>query len=413
MKLGGRQRLLAGLALGWVAATTAAAAELGGRSFRLGGFGTLGAVYHEDEGLRYRRSVSQPAEAEAGELDFSTDSRLGLQLNASWNPQLEAVVQAVSKLTEHGDWQPQLTRGFLRYRPSESLMLRAGRLGYELFPRADSIDIGYSYTSIRPPVEVFGQIPADYSDGLDLTYTRPVGPGLVNLKLYGGQTSGAFVGTDGAVRDLSDSKIWGSSLDYLLGAWQGRIGGGIYMVDEPTRVPALTQGLRQTGQPQAQALAEEFDGAGRRIGFLVAGLSYDEGPLQARLFLGRLLPDSLTGPSLNIGSLIASYSLGALTPYLGVSGSHSYTEIQPTGLPDSNPQFVALNQASVRAQSSFRNDQTTLTGGLRYDFARNLALKFQIDHLWLRGSNLVVDDHQPPLDDPEMTVFGLALDFIF
>ncbi|MDP3858595.1 MAG: hypothetical protein Q8Q73_12625 [Stagnimonas sp.] len=413
MKLGGRQRLLAGFALGWVAATTAAANELDGRSFHLGGFGTLGAVYHEDEGLRYRRSVSQPAEAEAGELDFSTDSRLGLQLNASWNPQLEAVVQAVSKLTEHGDWQPQLTRGFLRYRPNESLMLRAGRLGYELFPRADSIDIGYSYPNIRPPVEVFGQIPADYSDGLDLTYTRPVGPGLINLKLYGGQTSGAFVGTDGAVRDLSDSKIWGTSLDYLQGAWQGRIGGGIYMVNEPTRVPALSQGLRQTGDPQAQALADEFDGAGRRIGFLVAGLSYDEGPLQARLFLGRLQPDSLTGPSLNIGSLIASYNLGVLTPYLGVAASHSYSEIQPTGLPDSNPQYVALNQASVRAQSSFRNDQTSLTGGLRYDFARNLALKFQIDHLWLRGSNLVVDDNQPPLDDPEMTVFGLALDFIF
>src|SRR5689334_9721778 len=91
--------VLAGAAIALACATCgdALAADAGERRLTLGGFGTIGALYHDDEGLEYRRSLAQPSGAEAGEVDFTTDAVAGLQLNAAWSRQLEAVMQAVTR----------------------------------------------------------------------------------------------------------------------------------------------------------------------------------------------------------------------------------------------------------------------------------------------------------------------------
>src|SRR3546814_17704596 len=41
--------------------------------------------------------------AEADKLDFATDTIGGLQLNAAWNQQLDAVVQAVTRLNSNNN----------------------------------------------------------------------------------------------------------------------------------------------------------------------------------------------------------------------------------------------------------------------------------------------------------------------
>lgn len=387
--------------------------ELGERRLSFGGFGTLGAVYHEAEGLEYRRAVNQPEGAEAGDVDYRVDTLAGVQVNGAWTPQLEVVAQAVTRYDSDRSWRPRLTRGFLRYQPDEGLMLRGGRLGYELLPRADSRDIGYSYLTLRQPVEVQGLLPRDDLDGADITFTRPLGAGLASVKLYGGRTGGKVVYNDQVV-DLDDSEIWGGHFEYQLPQWTLRLGQGVFMVGHEPEVDPLVAALRQSGSPQAQDLADELAHKNRRSSFTVAAATYDRGPVTARLFLVRVDSPRDPGPRLYLGAITAGYALGAVTPFVSYGVTESFAEPQSTGLPDSSPEMAALNAAARDIQTRQQSEQRTVSLGLRYDFAPRFDLKFQVDRVRLHGSSLVLDRNQPPRhDDALMTVFGIGLDFIF
>ena len=195
----GIARLL--MALSLVASGVAAGAEdIDGRRLTLGGFGTIAADYHGADGLQYRRSLAQSGGVKADNLDLTTDSLAGIQINAGWSHELEAVGQVLSTPTGRHEWRPRLTRGFLRYTPDESVMLRAGRIGYEMYPQADSSVIGYAYLTTRPQPEMFGLIGSDSFDGVDATLTYPLGPGLARAKVFGGRTSSLMMLSDTLAR---------------------------------------------------------------------------------------------------------------------------------------------------------------------------------------------------------------------
>lgn len=411
MRIGRRLRRIMTLAIA-VACLPASAEDLQGKRLTFGGFGTIAGVYHDQEGIEYRRAVNQSRGAEAGEVDFATDSLIGAQLNAAWNPRLEVVAQVISRLNADNSWQPRVSRGFLRYVPNEALMLRTGRLGYELLPRADSRDIGYSYLTIRPPIEVFGLLPKDDFDGADLTLTQPLGNGLGRLKLYGGRTGGTFVFADGSRTELNGSNIWGGHLEYLFGGWVVRAGSGIFKAKDKPAVEPLVAALRQAGTAGAVALADELVEQGRRTTFYVLGAAYEEGPLQVKLFLARADAQSAPGPKVNFATVSAGYGIGSLTPYASFSLIDSYADVRSIGLPDT-PEFAPLNAAAYAIQTVQQPEQHTLSLGLRWDVAPKMDIKFQIDQVWLSRSTLVIQRDVPFKEDVEMTVLGVAFDFVF
>jgi len=410
MKLRWQWHSASALAIG-CAVLSANALEPGERRLVVRGFGTIGAIYHDEDGFEYRRTQSQSRGAEAGKVDFATDSVAGVQFNASWNAEVEAVAQLVTHRNTDNTWWPRLSRGFLRYRPMEELMLRAGRIGYELLPLTDSRDIGYSYLTIRPPVEVLGIIPQEDFDGVDITLSRAFGDRIGRAKLYGGRTSGEHVSAQGTT-DLSGSKIWGGHLEYLQGAWIGRVGHGFFLSAKTPDLDPLVAALRQTGSSQAAALADDFAKQERRIGFSIVGLTYDQARVQARLLLARTFPEHLTGPRTESGFLTLGRSFDAFTPYVAVSAIHSYGHARSTGLPD-DPALRPLNGGAATAQSAAQTEQRSYSLGLRYDLAPKMDLKFQVDRVFLGYPNTVIDNHMPPRDKADMTVFGVAFDFTF
>ena len=390
----------------------AAAADAAIRGVSFGGFGTIGALYHDEEGLEYRRSASQPRGAEGGEIDFATDTIGGVQLNGRWNPEIDAVVQAVTRLTAEDDWQPQLTRAFVRWNPNESVTLRAGRIGWQIYPRADSRDVGYSQLTIRPSVEVFGISPIEHFDGGELGLKHPLGKGLISAKVYGGYTEGDVARSDGSVTTVSDSKLWGAHVEYQRGAWVLRLGSGIFEQGISYPLGGLAAGLQATGVPQAAALGEEFARDGRKSYFYVGGLAYDEGPLQARLFGAHVHPEHIVSPDIAVGQLIAGYRVGVLTPYASYSFVENTSSTPGTGLPDA-PEYAALNAGAAAVLAGGQYNQSSAALGLRWDFLPKLALKFQVDQVWIDDSRLVFDHRTDPGSDTELTVLGIALDFVF
>src|SRR5512147_1063837 len=117
--------LLAGL-------PAANAEDLGARRFTLRGFGTVGVTTQNTDGIEFRRNVGQGQGVAAGDIELYTDSIAGVQFNATLNSRLDVVVQGVSRMRADGDWSTELSQGFVRYSPDESLVLRAGRIGYDI-----------------------------------------------------------------------------------------------------------------------------------------------------------------------------------------------------------------------------------------------------------------------------------------
>src|SRR5690606_22134688 len=129
-----------------------------GDRFVLRGFGTTAATYVESDGVEYRRHAGQAYGVADGEVDLGTDSIGGLQLNVRLAPTVDMVVQGISRLRADGDWDPHLSQAFVRWSPDESLVLRAGRVGYDIYLLAESRQVGYSYVPLRPTPEFYGLV---------------------------------------------------------------------------------------------------------------------------------------------------------------------------------------------------------------------------------------------------------------
>jgi hypothetical protein len=401
--------LMAGMAA--LATAPAVAADLGDSRFALRGFGTAALTTQDSDDLEFRRHAGQPIGLESGRVDLFTDSIAGAQVNFRAGTDVDMVLQAVTRLNVDGDWHPSITQAFVRYSSDESLTLRAGRIGFDIYLLAESRQVGYSYVPLRPSVEFYGLLANDSIDGGDVSYTRRIGPGLVRGRLFAGRGSDEMAFPDGGNQAI-ESEVLGASFDYIVGGWTARIAGGRWRYDVNPDAPMLVQALRMTGTSQALAVAAQLDQPTFKTLGVQFGVAYDEGPLKAQLMWSVLDSDPIFGPDTRGLYAFAGYRLGPWTPYASFSRSRDVAPVVSTGLPDL-PEFAPLEQAVLDMQYGARTTQRTASLGVRYDVARNIDLKLQVDRARIQDSALVFDRRMGPREDADMTVIALALDFVF
>lgn len=382
---------------------TAAHAEYTKGPISVGGFGTAGAVFHDEKGLEFRRSFNQPEGAKAGEIDLKIDTRLGGQVNARLSNQVDAVVQALTHYDADRSWRPLLTRGFLRYRPLDGLELRGGRLGFELAPRNDSRNVGYSFVPIRPPAEIHGIMPRDHIDGADMTLTWPVGPGFLQGKLYGGRSGGTFVSHffgRNAETDLDELILWGSHLQYEYQDLVVRVFQGAALPDQQIS-PQAVLALR-FGDAEANRMADDLGRGSARTQYYGANLHYEADFIVQAQFVSTEA-DRARGPTGNLYYVLLGHRIGAFTPFV------SYADIE-----NRSERYRSSSPVAQTFQETVNGEQSTAVLGVRWDFAPKLALKFQLDYVWLDGAHVMLDRNSPPRHDGnEMLASSVALDFIF
>jgi hypothetical protein len=272
----------------------------------------------------------------------------------------------------------------------------------------DSRLVGYSNLSVRPPPDFYGSLVFSYIDGMDVSATLPVAAGLLKGKLFAGQSPEKSSFAPGISWDLQGAKLVGGYLDYLRGPWQVRLSHAQVRFGHESPFDTL---LQATGDPLSGvpylSLVPDMAMANRRTHFSSIGLVYDQGPLNVQFMLNQIRHDSPAYADSKAAYAQAAYRLGAVTPYLGVSRSLS----QVGALPTSAIAGVDDITASLVTQSFV--DQHTYTLGGRWDMQKNLALKAQVD--WIRGtpsSVFLLKETQPGWGG-NMTVFSLALDFVF
>ena len=400
-------------ALGLVASAAAADEDSSPRSaIALHGFGTLGLARSSNDQAEVVRDLSQPRGA-ANQWTGKTDSVLGLQANFQASDSLEAVAQIVSRYHSGGNYSPELTWAFLRYDPNDYLSLRGGRIGTEFFMRADSRLIGYSYLAVRPAPDFFISLPYSYIDGADVQVTTRLSGGLLRGKLYSGLAR-EKIPLASEQLDINGAQMSGGYLEYQRGDWMWRASYGQIRFNHelPPPVDQLRNTLVATGAAAAQKAADDLSLIGRVARFYSVGAIYDSGPLQAQAMLSRIRHDSVALENSRSGMLIAGYRVGEITPFAGYSWVRSEAKQLGTGLPNLGP-ATQINAAVSALLADSHSDQNTATLGLRWDFRRDMALKFQADAIRGTPQSIFPFRRETASWNGRTNVLSVALDFIF
>lgn len=372
--------------------------------FSFSGFGTVGLTGATKDGAEY----VIPGQVHGADKSISgeVDSKLGLQGTAKFNSQFSATVQVLTKQTGKGDWTPQIEWAFAKWQATPGLALRAGRMGAPFFAVSDFRDVGYANTWLRPPIDVYGQVPVSHFDGADVNWTTQIAGKTVSVQAIGGESSSYVRQVKIEIKKMVGVNFTAELLDGLnlrLGHVQGKLSAHSASAD------ALVGLLRQT--PFA-AVGNAFDPTDKDASFSGIGLTYDEGQwLVAAEYTKRrtdsFVPDT-TGWYTTVG-----YRVGKWTPYATLSqqktDSSNVDNTIPSSVVVANMPLRAVVDAALAAQST---PQKTIAVGVRWDAWRNVAVKAQYDSIKTTGAGQFYNV-QPGFNNARVGVYSLAVDFVF
>lgn len=312
-------------------------------------------------------------------VGFKSDTVAGIQFDYQVNPNIDAVIQlqsAANAGTE--EYDVEATWAFLRYSLSPSTKIRAGRMATPNFMYAESIDVGYTYPWVRPPVEMYGVAPIRYQ-GIDLTQNFNTGPWNNSIQFFYGDADAANKGT-------TSDYMAGAALTLNNDAWTVRAS---YSHVDNVAVSAA---------PSATGASNYLSGAVR----------YDDGGLFAMVEgkqvkttgdFSKFIVPTVEGFYTTLG-----YQLDAFFPY--ATWAKAYT-----------------SQDGNVANPNSKQSQESLGLGLRYNLTDKVVLKGEAtkyDHFnGTQGVSsfvpaaLATPAVRQSLDDDGVTLMSLGFDAIF
>lgn len=381
-------------------------------TFTLRGFATLGLARASNGRAEVARDLLQPRGV-SDHWSGKIDSNVGMQANYLASETVETVIQAVSRYNHKGNFAPELTELLVKYDPNAYVAVRAGRVGTDFFMHGDSRLIGYSQLAVRPNVDYFSSLAVTYLDGADALATVPLGDGLLRGKVYYGFLGEKLPFADG-ILTLRGSRSIGGYLDYQVDHWQWR--GGMARISFkhslPPPVGELQAALTGTGVPSAQKTAEALELQGTDARYYSLGAVYDRGPLLLQLMLGRLRNESAAIQDQDSAMFLAGYRIGEVKPFLGYSRVKSRRSRVSSGLPDTGA-GVAINASLADVLAQSHADQHTYSLGLRWDFRRDMAFKFQVDAIRGEPDSVYTFRRETSRWNGKTNVVTFALDFVF
>lgn len=393
------------------------AIDLGSPRFRLSGFGTLDVTSAGTKQYGHHKELTH--EGQFGGVSIFPGSVGGLQLDADLLPRLSATVQVVGKERTKQDLFNILDWAFLRYQATPNTVIRAGRMGVDLFMLSEYRNIGYAYLWTHPVAEFYMPISLSHFDGFDLKYSRRISPGFLEFKIYGGQTGSDITVSRGEL-GYRARPFGGANLSLETDYWKFRLTYAATEVHSIRNQPfhQLLGALNRVPQavwPEAAALSEHMAAEGKLSSYYAAGFVYDK---NAWLIQSEWSLLASKWPSVNMtqGYLSTGHRIGPVTLYS--VGSYARSLDDPLHISADQEASSGVDRLKTIAQNAFNRtlvDQNTFSLGARWELNPQMALKAQWDHTWVRknGGGLLVLK-EPALDkDITLDTFSLNLNFIF
>lgn len=381
------------------------------RQLSLHAFGTLGASYHHEDGIEYRRNVEQKNGVSPHQIDFSSDSVIGAQADLAINEKLSASLQLASRNNAYNNWKPEVITAFVKYSPTESVDIRVGRMLGEANIGGESPYTGYSYVNIRPTPEVFGLLTSyQRYQGVDIQYKHPIFGGVGRIKASYGKVIG-----ERYIAGISDHVNANNSI--LMLAWQSdnleiHAARSETHVHDFTGALALSSALAATPFPSAQQRAQEISDTQDHT-IIVSGMSAEYAINQFKFIgiYGKFSTGNLPTYHGESSSLLASYRFGNITPFLMVAKTYFTPENRSLILPPI-PQVQSLVAGYDFLTNVLTTKQSTISAGFRYEINDNTAFKLQIDHIKASNTPTILST-RPLGENKDLFLMSAALDFIF
>lgn len=342
--------------------------------FKGGGYGTLGAVRTNLDDTQFRSSLNQYSGADK-HVDLGVDSRLGLQGTVSYKSDFALTIQLLGMRREDEDFAMDVEWLYAQYTGVPGLDLKLGRVALPAFLVSDSRFVGYSTPWLRVPPLVYSMLPISTVDGGQAGYSHSIGPAVGSVQVTHGRSgSGIFVTsavpTPGPTLYLpttiesKNKRVTSVNGTLEWGDWTARL--GQVNSDVQFTIP---------GAPADTIFKDKFTGL---------GLQYDNGKAVVIMeyVQRKTKPKTFDSDAWYVGG---GYRFGEVMPYVLVS----------------------------RYRPETGNKSKGVAGGLRYDFAKNIALKGEFARYDTNGTLIFTDAVTPAIVDKKVNVVSVALDFVF
>lgn len=392
------------------------AQDSSGPRFRLSGFGTLDVTSAGKKQFGYHNEFSHAGQF--GGISIFSGSVAGLQLDADLLPKLSVTVQGVVKERTKQDLFNFLDWAFFRYQLTPSTVIRAGRMGIDLFMLSEYRNVGFAYLWAHPIIEFYMPISLSHFDGFDLKYSRRIDPGFFEFKIYGGQTGSDVTVSRGDI-GFRERPFFGVNASLETDHWKFRLTYATAEVHSVRNQPfhQLLNALNHVPAslwPQAAAISDHISAEGKQSSFYSAGIAYDKNAWVIQSEFAWL--DS-KWPSINMtnGYLSAGRRIGPVTLYSVGAYAKSLDNSLHFDSNSANPDWLTrLQTGTQNALNATLIDQNSFSLGVRWDLNPQTALKAQWDHTWVRkhGGGLLI--LKEPLDkNITLDAFSVNLNFIF
>ncbi|WP_331346157.1 DNA topoisomerase IV [Cellvibrio sp. UBA7661] len=124
------------------------------------------------------------------EEDLTFDNNLlGLQVSGQVSEKLTATAQLIAR--SNSDYDVNAEWAYLTWQATDEVKLRAGRLRTPFYLYSDFLDVGYAYSWITPPREVY-YLPFNNVDGIDIYATKTLGIFDATFQAYFGSFNDEF-----------------------------------------------------------------------------------------------------------------------------------------------------------------------------------------------------------------------------
>jgi len=394
--------------------TVARATDPGASMFSFSGFGTLGVVHSDEDEADFATNIFSPNGAGYTRAwSASVDSKIGAQIDATFTPQISAMIQVISQQNYNNTYTPHVEWGNIKYQLTPELSVRIGRTVLPSFLFSDTRNVGYANPWVRPPVEAYSLVPIDTSDGVDVSYLLHLGNWAHTLVgTYGSTSTQQPTGTNAEARrqwNISDTIEVGSAT--LRVAYQ--------------RADLTLDGLhtffaafREFG-PQGNALANQYDPYRKRVDFIGIGGMYNPRDWFVTGEWGGTDLHSVLGES-TAWYVSGGYRLAKFTPYVTYGAVKAISNTSDPGLnvvalpPSLAGPATGLN-AALNAILGSIAVQNTISVGSRWDFMRNMDLKLQYDHTRLGAGSpgTLINLHPDFHPGGTVNLLSVAIDFVW
>lgn len=404
------------------AVSTACAADTA-PTVKISGFGTGALTFTDTDKAQFAR----PNQASGAKKSPRTgvDSNLGLQASTDINPWLSATAQGLVRKDGEEGFGAELAWAFVKAKVSDNFSIRVGRVGLPVFMISDYRNVGYANTMLRPPSDMYSQVPFDSIDGVDGNFQHSIGDTTLTAQLAYGKTEAALNGGANSLVHLDAKDLLALNLVAEHGPLIVRLGraDAKATIADSASLNTLVGGLRAAGAGygfgQLVTLGNDLNVNDKKVSFTSAGAILDWNNLLLQTEIGKRKTDSYINDTTS-WYVMGGYRFGKFLPY----ASHSKLKADnivantvpaacPPGYPVAcTPTLRALSAGVTRLTTTgTQGQQSTNTIGVRWDFHASAALKVQIDRISPKnGQGLLQPD--AGFTGP-VTVGAVAVDFVF